>query len=1229
MAFEGDLSNLSLGDVLQTIAGARQAGTFIIRGAEERRLAVGTQGVALLATRPSLSLKIGAVLVGTNKITKDQLDQALKIQRRRRDSRIGQIVAEEGFCSADEVRAARSYIACEELYELFLWKEGKFEFVAGEHDASGLFADLWFDVPSLAMEAARRIDEMPRALKAIPPSEVFVRVPDADARKSEIEQNRDLTALLALVDGARTVDDVDDAHYRGRFDTWKGMESLLERGFLRPATIDEVVTAANAANAARDYVRAARLFHRASEHAPDDEAIRVAIADALREAGDKQGASRELVRIGGARLDAGSGPAAMEAFRKAIAIDAGGGEAHEGLMLALLAAGSVEEAVETALAGAVVRTSLRDHAGALRVLDAALVDRPEDTALLTARAGALHGLGRGPEAVQSLDEAARIIGEVDARDARLVEICRRILQIDPTRTDCERRIEDLQTNTKSRRKKIMQRVAVAAGALVLLCASVPFMRGPSVESRLGKIRAIVDASPTEAKAAETAQALVDALANVKMSDDEKIDYDGLKVRVDQLVHPPDSEALKRDLDAALDGVYRAESSAIADGRLADGLSALIAGLDQLEGNDAHKLKRLDDVGYRKLVADAAHEVDLAFAATAAAAQKMSSHVSTVRDKFDANVWKHEDLDVLHDLIAQSAQIVEATKGDSWTRVPDVVRALVVRAHAPKDESDKRTIESVGVVVEAAAKVCELHDRALLRARRKELKEGYVATYADGSQLRHQGRLEETLQRYLAFLAKCEELKTAAPEALYAPVVKELFGGEMMLDQRIRTESERVSAILRDEADAAKAETEEDFDTAFRIRKRLVKDFSDIDFSHRFQLPLRIETAPSGAEVFLLDGTPNGRAVGRTPLSTRYPVGAGAKFQLRLAGYAPHDVVRKGVSEDVCGVERVVLPKVATWKSKPGGSTEAAPMEAPGAIVVAGRDGVIRRIDAKTGAETARFASGVLDGFAGAAVLRGDRVVVAALDGKGWVLKLEDLTPVSTFEAGAVRGAPLSTDHGVIVADESAGIVRLLGDDGRALWTKKVGKVKSDPAIVGDHVVVVTSDAEVLLLSPSTGEIERRRQLGAESIWSAPSVHGGRVFLGNGAGDVVCLDAGTLTETWTRRLDGPVRGRICATDLRVVACTGKGVVHVLDAETGAPLSSTMVGDKPDDGACGACDLPDGGFVVATKKGVTSRFDAKGSLVWRYEAGEDMLAPPRLLDDAVVLVTKKGVVISLEP
>jgi outer membrane protein assembly factor BamB len=218
-----------------------------------------------------------------------------------------------------------------------------------------------------------------------------------------------------------------------------------------------------------------------------------------------------------------------------------------------------------------------------------------------------------------------------------------------------------------------------------------------------------------------------------------------------------------------------------------------------------------------------------------------------------------------------------------------------------------------------------------------------------------------------------------------------------------------------------------------------------------------------------------------------------------------------------------------------------------------------------------------------------------------------------------------TPRGVVVADEG-GMVRLVGNDGKAVWTKNVGRVKSDLALAGDRALVVTADAEMALVDLATGEIVKRRQMKHELLWGPPTVHGSRVFLGNEGGEVVCMDATSLGDEWTQHLDGPVRGRVCASDLRIVACTANGAIHMLDAETGAVLSRTLAGGKIDDGLC---DLPDGGFIVVTKKGNVTRFDPKAQIMWKFDAGEDVSAPPRFVFGTVIIVTRKGVVISLEP
>lgn len=1220
MAFEGDLSNLGLGDVLQTIAMSRQVGTFILRGEEERRLACGPQGVALLSARKSLGLKIGTVLVGSGKITQAHLDQALKLQARSRDLMLGQILVEQNACSAEDVRAARRYLAAEEIFTLFQWTGGQFEFQDGQPDMTGPFADLWFDVPSLAMEAARRLDEMPRIVAAVPVGEVFVAESAPDPEHEQMLENRDIARLYHLCDGSRTVHDILDVSYRARFDTLKGLQTLREAGLVRIATKDEITAAGRAAMSAKDHARAARLFRRASAYEPDDDGLRQDIADALRDAGDKRQAAEEFIRIGNARLAAGRDLPAIESFRVSVRLDSANPAGYEGLARALGESGLANEAAEAAATSARLRIANGDFEGAKAVAELGLEQRSGDPQLLVALANAQHGLGNTAEALKLLEESADRLEKAADDPRRLLEVYRRIVQIDPERKDCLHKADELQAVQATRRKRLLHRLAIAGGVLVLATAAVPFVGGASAASKLQKARELVEEAKTE-----EAREILAAIDDASLTPEELAERAAVAAKIEAIVHPPENTALRKKFAGSVDELVRSGSDAIQEERVADGLTSLLKAAEALDGTDGRKMKAMDSTAYAKVKADALKSVQDAVGLAAGKCQKVSADCAALLDRFTDDVWKREDLDMLHDLIAQSSRVLETTKADDWTRVPDLVQRLVAQTQAPKDGSDRIISESAAAVAENLRRLGKDNERAVARARRKELKESYKACYANGMMLERDGRIEEALAEYERFLARCEDLRQAAPAAIYAPLVAELLGGEMQLDQRIRTRRNRLAAIVHESDEAQTAETSDDVEAAFRIRRHLVHDNPDLDLSRRFRMPLRVETAPAGAEIYLEDGSPTGRALGRTPLVTSYPSDAGARFQARLDGYKTVEIVRKPGAEDLSGVERIELPKLAFFVTKAVGMTESPCAEAPGCVLTASRSGVVRRIDASSGEELARFEPGLLDGFAGSPVPRGDRVFVSALDGRTFVLGLSRLEKIAEVETGPVRATPLSTPRGVLVIDEN-GVARLLDDSGGVTWTRKMARVRLDTALAGTRAVVLTADAELLLVEVATGEVVRRTQLRNEVQWGPPAVRAGRVFAANDAGEIVCCDAQSLEVDWMHTVDGPVRGRVSATDQRVVVCTVNGSVHVLDAETGGVLSRTIVGGRVEDGIC---DLADGGYVAVTKKGGVTRFDAKGQVVWRFDAGEDIGSPPRLVADRVVFVTRKGAVVALTP
>jgi tetratricopeptide (TPR) repeat protein len=340
------------------------------------------------------------------------------------------------------------------------------------------------------------------------------------------------------------------------------METLIERGFLRKATADEVRAAADAAYESRDFLRASRLYERAAQHVPLDESIRQRIADSLRDAGEKRLAAKHLVRLGMLRLKGGSAEAAVDTFRAAVALDDGDADAREGLQRALVAAGRSDDVVPATQAAAALRMSVKDFAGALRVADHGLAHRADDASLHVTRAGALQGLSRVNDAVASLDQAAKILTDAGVADERLIDVLRRIVQLDPERRDCGRRLEEFNATTAAGRRRKMQRVAVAAGVLLLACAAVPVLRGPSVESRIAEARGLVEGARNDAKKAEEARAVLDSIPAEELSADEAVDVEGLRRRLEQALHKSDGAEAARRLDAALDAEYRKCSAAI-------------------------------------------------------------------------------------------------------------------------------------------------------------------------------------------------------------------------------------------------------------------------------------------------------------------------------------------------------------------------------------------------------------------------------------------------------------------------------------------------------------------------------------------------------------------------------------------------------------------------------------------------------------------------------------------
>ena len=164
MAFKGDLTNISLFDVFQTLNQNRQVGVLVLqREAVTKKIYIAPEGVRVFFTRSFRPLRLGEIFVRRGMLTQQDVEIML-LEQKRKYRPIGEILVESGKISQDQVDRILRYHAEDEIFEVFGWESGTFAFYDGQDasDPTTPLSDVLMDPAGLCLEAARRLDEMER-----------------------------------------------------------------------------------------------------------------------------------------------------------------------------------------------------------------------------------------------------------------------------------------------------------------------------------------------------------------------------------------------------------------------------------------------------------------------------------------------------------------------------------------------------------------------------------------------------------------------------------------------------------------------------------------------------------------------------------------------------------------------------------------------------------------------------------------------------------------------------------------------------------------------------------------------------------------------------------------------------------------------------------------------------------------------------------------------------------
>lgn len=247
MRFEGTLDAFALPELLHLLDHTRKSGVLHVRGATRRGFCRFAEGrlVAAGAGAPLVRRLVGAGAVGD-----EELAAAVELCA---GDPSGVVLALRDLGSPDPAVLAR--LAWEHtvdaVFDLSRERDGEFALTAPV--AEQLEVELSIEVEDVVAELARRAGDLDGLRRHVPSLDVVVGL--APPPEGETVVRRDEWAMLALLDGRRTVADIVALTGRGEYAVTCALAGLVERALV-------VVGSAGAAAGAADLVRRQALLDR-------------------------------------------------------------------------------------------------------------------------------------------------------------------------------------------------------------------------------------------------------------------------------------------------------------------------------------------------------------------------------------------------------------------------------------------------------------------------------------------------------------------------------------------------------------------------------------------------------------------------------------------------------------------------------------------------------------------------------------------------------------------------------------------------------------------------------------------------------------------------------------------------------------------------------------------------------------------------------------------------------
>jgi hypothetical protein len=202
MALTGKLT-MTAADLLQWVSLGQKSGTLVVARESVEKKIFFRNGRVISSASNDPREYLGQFLMSHGYLSEPELTKAMEVQRQS-GILLGKILVMIDVIGEEDLQRLMRRKAEEEIYDVFLWREGIFEFHENEVPQNEMIP-LQVDVTGIIMEGTRRMDEWSRIRQVIPDDNVVPVLQKAidDATLEDVERT-----IINAVDGRRTIADI-------------------------------------------------------------------------------------------------------------------------------------------------------------------------------------------------------------------------------------------------------------------------------------------------------------------------------------------------------------------------------------------------------------------------------------------------------------------------------------------------------------------------------------------------------------------------------------------------------------------------------------------------------------------------------------------------------------------------------------------------------------------------------------------------------------------------------------------------------------------------------------------------------------------------------------------------------------------------------------------------------------------------------------------------------------